>query len=238
MPGPYEATTADIMGYLSHYSIDHARPTVVSYQTTLKVFYGWAVQHRHIDRSPMDDVPRLRDHAGRPRPVPEADYQAALDAASTPHLRMAVRLAGELGLRRAEAAQVHADDIVSTDGGYLLKIVGKGSKPRVIPVTTALAEELVALADGGWVFPGRASGHVTPHWMGTVISSLLPEGYSMHKLRHRALTQVYRDTHDLVLTAALAGHSSVTTTQTYYVEPDYTELRAAMERMASRGGAS
>jgi len=48
-----------------------------------------------------------------------------------------------------------------------------------------------------------------------VISRLMPDGWSMHKLRHRFATRGYAGTGNLRAVQEALGHASVATTQRY-----------------------
>ena len=52
----------------------------------------------------------------------------------------ALRLGAELGLRRAEIAQVHARDVQDAPDGAWLRVLGKGGKLRHLPLPDDLAE--------------------------------------------------------------------------------------------------
>lgn len=211
-----------------------APATKASTLASLKVFYGWAVSTDRIDKSPAERIPKVKVPQRKPKPVLEDVFALVLATAPTLEERTMLRLAGVVGLRRAEVAQVHYDDIVQTPIGWVLEVRGKGDKDRVVPLPPDLAADLATLTEhGGYAFPGPTSGHLSPHWVGTMISRLLPDGYTMHKLRHRALTQAYQTTKDIVLTARLAGHASVATTQAFYVAVDEDALRSMVEGIAS-----
>jgi integrase/recombinase XerC len=230
---PWKVTLDDAMTWFGSQSWSAAY--AVSIRASLLVFYGWAVKTKRIVESPMSEFPEIKPPKPKPKPVTEDDYAAAL-AEATPEVRMMLRLAGDLGMRRAEVAQVHRDDVIETPEGYLLRILGKGRKERVVPMPTALAEDILAwigARGGGYAFPAPGGGHLTPHWVGGKVSRLLPEGFTMHKLRHRALTRAYATSKDILLTSKLAGHASVNTTSQYYVAPDYASMRALVEGIAS-----
>jgi len=230
--GPYEATTGDVMVYLS--ANPWSKATLSSQRASLAVYFKWAVQAGKMHADPLLHIPRVKVPLGKPKPVTEEDFAAALSTADQ-RTRLALRLAGELGMRRGEVAKVHESDLIADPDGHLLKIIGKGNKERVIPVPASLADEIAAhiktYGRNGWCFPSTEKPHgpLSAHWIGHLISKALPDGYTMHKLRHRALTQVYERTHDIVLTAGVAGHSSVNTTQAYYVAPNYSRMREALE---------
>lgn len=157
--------------------------------------------------------------------------------AAEPRVQMMVRLAGELGLRRAEIAAVHANDLVEDPAvGWLLTVTGKGRKVRILPVPDRLASDLaahIAAVGGRWAFPARRSrDHLSPRWIGDLVARRLPPGVTTHKLRHRAATQLQRISGgDLALTSELLGHSSLDTTL-IYVEPDFAKLRQVLELIA------
>lgn len=234
---PFDLTSTDLEEWLGGHR--WSNETVRSVRASIIVFYTWAVASGRIEKSPAADLPQPKPGRRNPKPVSEADFATALMTAP-PRFRLALKLAGQLGMRRAEVAATHIDHLIKTDDGYLLRVLGKGRKERLIPIGDTFADELTAhvrtYGQDGYAFPpeaGSAAPHISPHWMGTMISRLLPDGYTMHKLRHRALTQAYRNSKDILLTAALAGHASVATTQAYYVAPDYSQLRTIVDGLAS-----
>jgi len=137
--------------------------------------------------------------------------------------RLALRLAGELGMRCAEVAQVHARDLTQSDDGWQLLVHGKGAKQRWLPVPDHLAHLL--RAHEGYVFPGGDNGHVSSIWLGKRISALLPEGVTMHALRHRFATKAYNIDRDVFAVQQLLGHASPSTTQRYVLVNDASRRR-------------
>ena len=63
--------------------------------------------------------------------------------------------------------------------------------------------------------------------MSTVISRLMPPGFTMHTLRHRFATRAYRGSRNLRPVQVLLGHASIATTERYTAVDD-DEIRAAM----------
>ncbi|WP_185981543.1 tyrosine-type recombinase/integrase [Skermania sp. ID1734] len=149
-------------------------------------------------------------------------------------LRVALmlRFANDLGLRRGEVAQIHTkNDLVHDIAGPSLLVHGKGARNRVLPLPDDLAEALSA-APAGYLFPSPAGGHLSAHWVGTLVARALADGTTMHQLRHLCATEVHEETRDLRLVQTLLGHASIATTQRY-VASDDTKMREAI-RVRSR----
>ena len=224
--GPGQVTTADVI----EWSAAHlwARDTRRSALQSVSSFYGWAGAAMPI----MVDVsalPSVRASAPAPRP---ADDEAVGRALQTPDWRvhLAVRLASELGLRRGEVARVRASDIVRDLHGASLIVHGKGGKVRTVPIVTSLVDELEARGPG-WIFPGADAGHISPEWIGRLVTRALPPGVTMHALRHRFATRAYERTGDLVSVQRVLGHESPHTTLRYLAITDEA-LRAVVEAAA------
>lgn len=189
-----------------------------------RVFYHWLVDAGVLDKDPTRSLRQITVPRGLPRPVPEEALERAIETAKEP-LGLAILLGAYAGLRRAEIANLHADDIGLTH----ITIRGKGGKSRRVPIAARLAEPLVeARARGGWVFPSPLdpSKPISLSWMGQHLSEALPEGFSGHTLRHRFGTAVYRGTKDLRATQQLLGHASIATTQIYVDVSDDALIRA------------
>lgn len=227
---PWEVTSGDLLAWTG--SKVWATETRRSVRASLRGFFAWGVMAGHLDRSPAAELPSIRPSIPRPRPAPDAVYRVALAAAGERE-RLMLRLAAEAGLRRAEVAQVHARDLVEDLAGWSLVVHGKGQRERLVPLGAGLALALRARvhATGGYAFPGDDGGHLSPRWVGKLITRLLPEGHTMHALRHRFATRAYAVDRDLLTVQALLGHASPTTTRVYVQVPD-DALRRTVEAAA------
>lgn len=200
-------------------------------RASLRGFYSWGAEAGHVERSPALRLPRVKPTSPNVQPVDDHAYRLARVAASHRE-RLMLRLALEVGLRRGEVARVHSNDLERDLGGWSLVVHGKGGKDRLVPLGTELAAELRALPPG-WAFPGDDGGHLSPRWVGTLIGRLLPEGYTMHGLRHRFGTDAWEVEGDLAIVQELLGHSSVNTTRLYVHVPK-ARLRATVEEATRR----
>lgn len=220
---PGDVTTADLVDWLAGH--DWRPNTRRAYRASLRAFYGWLVDAGHVGRSPAAALPTVKVPRPVPRPTPETAYRLALRIADK-RGRMATLLAGVCGLRRGEVARARREDVVEDLVGWSLRVLGKGGKERLVPLPDDLARMLLA-CPAGWLFPSPAGGHLTPHHLGKLVSANLPEGFTMHTLRHRCATVAYSQTNDLRAVQELLGHAKPETTAIYTAVPG-SAIRAAV----------
>lgn len=199
-------------------------------RATLVKFWAWLVDTGRVASNVAEALPACKAGVPAPRPCPENAYLEALVKAKARE-RLMLRLSAEMGLRRAEVAGIHAKDIFDDLGGKSLIVHGKGAKTRYVPLPAGLALELVETCNGGYAFPGNDDGHLSPRWVGKLITRLLPEGFTMHTLRHRFASRAWSKGVDIFVIQNILGHASSETTRRYVVIPRSAE-RAAIDLIA------
>lgn len=209
-----------------------AAETRRSHRNTHRAFWAWWTGTGRGVANPADALPRVKATAGIPRPVDELTYRAALRDA-TPRVRLILRCAAEVGLRRAEVAQIHRRDLVQDLGGWSLIVHGKGDRPRVVPLPAGLAALIGEQCQQfGHMLPGDDGGHLSPRYVGKLASRVLPDGWTLHALRHRFATRAYSLDRDVFTVQQLLGHASPATTRRY-VQLDTSGMRSTVERVAA-----
>lgn len=154
-----------------------------------------------------------------PRPIAEDDLAVAIAFASD-RVRPWFLLAGYCGLRAGEICQLRGEDLIDQSDGPVVFIAdGKSKRQRIVPITERVRDEIPWPADG-WVFPryDDRPGHVPAHRVSHLANRELRAlgiTATLHQLRHRFATEVYRATLDLRLTQDLLGHQSPITTSRY-----------------------
>lgn len=233
--GPAAVTDDDLIAWLARE--DWAPNTRRCALASLRVFFGWLHATGRRDDNPAATLPNVRGIVGKPRPVPERALRLAVLAAGDRE-RLMLALGACAGLRRAEIATLRGDCLERDLEGWSLRIVGKGGRERIVPVSDDLAA-MVEARGTGWTFPGqmradgtpvrgdRAAGHLSPARVGELVSALLPDGWTTHTLRHRFASAAYRADRDIRAVQELLGHASVATTQVYTAIPDDARRRAS-----------
>ena len=142
------------------------------------------------------------------------------------------------GLRVSELTHLKLSDIYA-DEGYL-RIMGKGSKERLVPISgSALAElELwydtrchmdIRRGEEDYVFLNRRGSHLTRTMILIIVKRLALEAgiqktVSPHTLRHSFATALLEGGANLRAIQAMLGHESIGTTE-IYTHIDTTTLR-------------
>lgn len=219
--GPTAVELAELEAWLRRDWSPNSRKAA---QASARGFFAWMHATGQRADNPAALLLPVRVPAGVPHPVPDAALRAAY-AAADGRTRLMIELAATAGLRRAEIAAVHSDDVQTTIGGDVLRIVGKGGRTRLVPISDALSARIRAA--GGWLFPSPNGGHMVGATVGRMVGRHLPPGFACHSLRHRFASVAYAADRDLRAVQELLGHASIATTQVYTAVPAGAMRRAA-----------
>ncbi|WP_238589691.1 tyrosine-type recombinase/integrase [Mycobacteroides abscessus] len=238
---PPEAVTDDLLELWFARQTHWAPETRRGYRTSATKFFGWAHAAGHLPIDASAKLPSVKPGVPTPNPAPDRIWKEALLAAD-PRTTVMLHLACSAGLRRAEVAQVHTEDLREGFSGYQLLVHGKGAKDRLIPISDELAAMILAGPGGhtpghgnhGFLFPGADGGHLSARWVGKLCAAAMPGVWTMHKLRHRFSTRAYQRTRNLRALQQLLGHASVATTQIYTAVDD-DEMRETMLAASDTG---
>ena len=117
----------------------------------------------------------------------------------------------------------------------------KGRREHVVPMSSFVLAELrlAGLPASGWVFPRRDGkpGPNAPWRVSQLAGQCLHDAGSaatLHQLRHRCLTMVQQERHDLRMTQEIAGHASPSATAVY-TRLDQADAAAVMEAIPAPG---
>lgn len=219
------------MGAQAHLAAETRRGRRASFLS----FYRWGVDRGLTDQNPAEALPKIRSVIPPPRPIPHDAYMIAWEHADD-RTRLIMRLAIEEGMRRAEIAQIHRDDLSHELTGWTLWVHGKGNRKRLMPLNDSLARDvrLATAAGGGWAFPNYfdARKHISARWAGKQVNELLPEPWTLHTLRHAFATDLLRGGENLRVIQELLGHASIATTQRYTALDDSAKRAAISSHYA------
>jgi len=114
----------------------------------IRSFIKWCLASGYIQKNPLDliKLPKVQTE----NPTQALDDHEALAIMNAPDLtkpkeithRLVLVLLFKLGLRRGELSKIKKQDIQYTRGHCTLKIRGKGSKIRILPLPESVKEEI------------------------------------------------------------------------------------------------
>jgi integrase len=207
------ATIRDVERFLDAMTATSPR-TRYSTVTALHQFYRWARRQGLSRRDPTEFIERPKLPPLLPRPIPDLDLALAVTLAD-PVMRAGLLLAAGCGLRAIEIARLRWCD-VDLD---TVRVVGKGSKDRVVPLHPATQAALLELdREGEYVFPWRSRPGHPGCRVSQVVNSFLHSigvASTLHQLRHWFATKAYAQSHDIYAVQKLLGHANPNTTAIY-----------------------
>lgn len=220
-----DATESDLVSFLG--DNNWATGTRRTYHAHMHAFYKWCLLRGHVTTDPMFDLPKARMFRRPPRPIPQAEYEAALILAN-PRTRIFLLLARNLGLRAVEIANLRPEHIDLTH--RRVDITGKGGKPAVMRLPPACAD---ALAD--WLTATGDTWHMGADAVSAAGNYALKAAGStstFHACRHAFATELYDKSRDISLVSRALRHSQLSTTA-IYAEARDDQLDAALDEMGA-----
>jgi integrase/recombinase XerC len=218
----------------------------------VRMFFRWLEAEDIARNTASLKVARPKVAHGIPKPITiekaaavvDGGMAAELDWIAARDVAVLLLLYGS-GLRISEALGIARRD-APTEGREIVRVVGKGSKERlvpVLPVTQAAVSRYVALcpyalAPDGPLFLGAKGGRLSPRIVQLLMERLrtalgLPGTATPHALRHSFATHLLSAGADLRQIQELLGHASLSTTQVY-TEVDRERLLAVYEKAHPR----
>ena len=214
-----------------------ARATIARRAAAARTFLKWATRTGRITTDPSLRLLAPRRTRSLPGVLKQTEAAAMLDVAAvraddTDPIHVRDRAVLELlyasGIRVGELVSLDVDDIDLAD--RVVRVMGKGSKERVVPFGVPAAAAVVdwlavrgAVARAGSgpaLFLGRRGGRVGARQVRSAVHEMLshlPDAPDLgpHGLRHSAATHLLEGGADLRMVQELLGHSSLATTQIY-----------------------
>ena len=230
-----EAGKPDLLAFIGERTAEGVNARTLSRQlSTARRFYGYLVREGLIDRDPSARIATPR--VGRPLPhsLTEDEVEDLLAAPSLSDPlgvrdRCMLEVLYATGLRVSELIGLTVAQLNLANG--VLRILGKGSKERLVPLGEEAADWVRKFLDGARreILGERVSDALFPTRRGSAMTRQafwqrlrkhgaaagITEGLTPHTLRHAFATHLLDHGADLRVVQLLLGHSSLSTTQIY-----------------------
>ncbi len=228
------ARRADILDYLGASAQSPPR-TVARRLSCLRHFYRHQLREGVLDKDPTQRVESPRLGRSLPDTLTEAEVEALLAAPDTRHClgqrdRAMLEVLYATGLRVSELIHLRLDEVNLNQG--VVRIMGKGSRERLVPVgeearvtlekflRRGRSEILKTQHNCAAVFPTRRGAAMSRQAFWQLIKRYalqagLNKAPSPHSLRHAFATHLINHGADLRVVQMLLGHQDISTTQIY-----------------------
>lgn len=225
-------TSANIRSFLAALQTQHqpARNTVLRKIASLRSFASFLLEQGQLERNPFKLLPAPKRERILPKFLSVEETERLLGtAAHSKHFAARDKALFELmyssGLRRSEVTGLRVKDIDFFNG--IVKVFGKGSKERLVPVTDAALDALktylacrknpqpddaLFLNKNGKPLTGDGLAYI---FKNTAIASHLARKVTPHSLRHSFATHLLNNGCDLRSLQEMLGHKSLAATQVY-----------------------
>jgi integrase/recombinase XerD len=256
---PLDARREDVEHYVARLRAQQSAASVARAVSSLRGLHRFLVDEGSADHDPTTDLETGRLPARLPKALCEDDVVRVLEGIGgddpiSRRDRALLELLYGTGARVSEAVGLNLTDLAGGDG--LVRLYGKGSKERLVPLGSHAARALARWLDAGgrdelsperWrrksdaeaVFLNmrgsrlsRQGAFAVVHARGAAVGVEL----APHALRHSCATHLLAHGADVRVVQELLGHASVTTTQ-LYTKVTSDHLRAAYEAAHPRAGA-
>jgi integrase len=199
----------------------------------LRIALSWAARHQLIAAAPPIELP--------PRPAPKDRYLTRdeiarlLDAATQPHIRLAVLLMLSTGARIGAVLDLTWTRVDFARGVIDLRLSGTGPRKgrAVVPMNAGLRAALqtareAALSDHVIEWAGGPVGSIRRGFAAAVTAAGL-QAVSPHVLRHSAAVHMAEAGVPMSEIAQFLGHSSTAVTERIYARYSPDHLRRAAD---------
>jgi integrase/recombinase XerC len=257
LPDPEDLSPRSLRAAFARFAKDRAPASVYRAWSTWNSFFTFLVTEGIVAGNPMPAVDKPRVAAPSPKPLRGEDTPERLLAAVSgkderqrdpwPERDLLVLALGLCaGLRLSELLALRTGSFVGRPGERRVEVLGKGGRPRSVPIEPGLDAVVeaylasrrlrvgrgtdVLLVDrrGAPLRKGGLQYLVSSCYRRAGIGDRVPRGAQLHALRHTFATRLAEDGANASEIMRLLGHGSLTTSQ------NYIEVTAAQQRAAVR----
>ncbi|MCM1053528.1 MAG: tyrosine recombinase [Ruminococcus sp.] len=224
-------TKEDIQEYLR--KSDKKARTKAHYLTSINNYYKYLIEENRISKNPCDSIkmPKLEKKLPVYLTIEEVDKLLNIGTSTAYDMRNKAMLEVlyATGVRISELCDLKMNNLYLDED--LIKVFGKGSKERIVPINREAKEFLLKYLDFGrekllgtkdseYVFISSRHTRITRQAFFKFLKRLCEEkgikkNISPHILRHSFATHLLNNGADLRIVQELLGHSDIQTTQIY-----------------------
>ncbi len=221
----------DIRNFL--YKVEESSRTKSHYLTALKTFYDYMVELEIITTNPCINIKMPKMEKRLPKFLTEEEINKLLDIKLTKPIdyrnKAMLELLYATGVRISELLNLTMSNYNKEDA--LIKVMGKGKKERVIPLSDITIKYLDLYINEyrNYILKDKLSDYLFVNYNGNKMSrqgffkilnelcdkSGIKKEISPHIIRHSFATHLLNNGADLRIIQELLGHENISTTEIY-----------------------
>lgn len=216
--------------------------------STIRTFFSWCVDNRHLSHSPAALVKGPQQPRAAPRELTLEEAVKVMGAAKDNRTALILSLMFHEGLRRVEVARLQIGDVTPDT----VTVHGKGGHERILPLSgTSRAAFILYMnehpAASGQLLRSYLTGKgISVRHVGDLALEAFKDagikerpfdGRSAHSARHTAAGQMLDQGGDIRTVAAFLGHAKVSTTARYLARRQTVDdIRPFLPQYGGGGG--
>ncbi len=226
-------TKKEIQNLIQNIAKTESEASTARYISTLKSFYKFLEIYKNINHNPMSNINTPKKAKTLPKVLSEEEINKLLDINLKTDFdyrnKAMLELMYSSGLRVSELINLNVNDVDLTNS--LVRIFGKGSKERIIPLNDYAREalnnyisnhrfNLFKNGENNYLFLNNHGNKMTRQGFFKILKKLALEKnikteLSPHTIRHSFATHLLKHGADLRSIQELLGHSDISATQIY-----------------------
>lgn len=224
---------------------EYTKSTINRKITSIKTFLNWCIEKKYFDITALKPVRSLKNEKKLPNILTSNYINELLDELPIKddkdiRDKAILELMYSSGLRVSEVSDLTLNDIKKNRS---IKVIGKGNKERVLPLTSRAYEAInsyikysrkifINQKSYSYIFLGVRGGKLSDREIRRIVK--LRVGTFPHSLRHTFATHLLDGGADLRIVQELLGHNDPSTTQ-IYTHVSKKQMKKKYEQSHPRG---
>ena len=224
---------------------EYTKSTINRKITSIKTFLNWCIEKKYFDNTALKSVRSLKNEKKLPNILTSNYINELLDELPIKddkdiRDKAILELMYSSGLRVSEVSDLTLNDIKKNRS---IKVIGKGNKERVLPLTSRAYEAInsyikysrkifINQKSYSYIFLGVRGGKLSDREIRRIVK--LRVGTFPHSLRHTFATHLLDGGADLRIVQELLGHNDPSTTQ-IYTHVSKKQMKKKYEQSHPRG---